>query len=435
MYLSAVLVKHNQIHIIYIIIPQQLEFIDYSDPNYQLDLGDTDELFSADEQDSPDAELLEQMREERRCKNDEYQFETYFKEILKNGGTFKGEWTVYRTSTFTSEKQGQHDENGFPLLIQDENIMKVVSRAKKIPLLAHLDGIGPIALTAIVHEERLATEQDWLDEMGDDDRILQQSNSLETNAVQSNDDKTDKTVKDCILNTRYWPEELFPSDFRGPNGIMCVGNAYTICNTTPLSDTTDGLVGPFSQLCTELGITYKRMKYRMKLDYRIKDFEKTGNAPLPLHLFSLIICREALERWPRYNMDSFVDKETSIDEVNVDDATTRFLFGPMGSPGGLYDPPPVGTDAQSSQYMLIDLEGSASILFPFMIDQDPLTHGSDATWVTSLDWTPGRFRYQVDRKFFGGTNVRGLKTLELSEVEAEQSEQWRPRDGGIDMRQ
>jgi len=173
----------------------------------------------------------------------------------------------------------------------------------------------------------------------------------------------------------------------------------------------------------------------LKLDYRIKDFEKTDIDPPPLHLYTLTVCREALERWPRYNMDSSSEEGPTKDEVNVDDASTGFLFGAMGAPGGLYDPPPVGTDVQSSQYMLIDLEGTASALFPYMIDQDPLTHGDDATWVTSLDWTPGRYRYQVDRKFLGGNNIRGLKTLELSEVEADQAEQWRPRDGGMDMRQ
>lgn len=36
---------------------------------------------------------------------------------------------------------------------------------------------------------------------------------------------------------------------------------------------------------------------------------------------------------------------------------------------------------------------------------------------------------------FGGTKLKGLKTLELSEVMGEDADRWRPKDGGVDMRQ
>ena len=412
----------------------KLEFIDYSDPNYQVDQGNSDEF--VDENETSDDELIEQMREERRCKNDEYQFESYFKEILKDGETFKGEWTIYRTSTFLPDQQKNLDDNGFPLLIPDDTIIKVISQAKKIPLLAHLEGIGPVPLTAIVHEERLATDKDF--SAGDLEKDGRYS------GIGSGDSAAAAAAADgSIVGQAYWPEELFASDFRGPSGIMYVGNAYTICHAKTLTSVNgehtqddEGLMGPFSQMCTELGLTYKRMKYRMKLDYRIKDLERDRVQNPPLHLYSLTICREALERWPRYNTDSPSndDGKVSMSEVNVDDVSTENLFGSIGAAGGLYDPPLIGTEQQSN-YMFIDLEGSASALFPYIIDQDPLIHGADATWVTSLDWTPGRYRYQVDRKFLGGQNIRGLKTLELSEVEADQGELWRPRDGGMDMRQ
>jgi hypothetical protein len=55
--------------------------------------------------------------------------------------------------------------------------------------------------------------------------------------------------------------------------------------------------------------------------------------------------------------------------------------------------------------------------------------------VTSLDWTPGRIRYQLDRKVLGGTKLKGLRTLELSEVQGEDADRWRPKDGGSNMRQ
>jgi len=406
-----------------------------------VDQGDLGEFYDEDDSYSPDEELIEQMRKERRRKNDEYQFETYFKEILKDGGIFKGEWTVYRTSTFLQDKQNLHDENGFPILVPDEKIIKVISHAKKIPMLAQLDGIGPVPLTAIVHEERLATDNDFL-EVG---------NTVDESIGHVGNGKIeDRHSSSILVGQAYWPEELFSSDFRGPSGIMCVGNAYTICHAEPLTSSAtvngvtatakeddEGLIGPYSQMCTELGITYKRMKYRIKLDYRIKELDKerdgSGDADSPsfpsLHLYSLIVCREALERWPRYNMD------TLMSEVNVDDASTENLFRNMGAAGGLYDPPLTGSEKQSNQYMFIDLEGSASALFPFILDQDPLVHGSDAAWVTSLDWSPGRFRYQVDKKFLSGPSIRNLKTLELSEVETDQADLWRPRDGGMDMRQ
>jgi hypothetical protein len=44
-------------------------------------------------------------------------------------------------------------------------------------------------------------------------------------------------------------------------------------------------------------------------------------------------------------------------------------------------------------------------------------------------------RYQADGKFLGGRNVKGLRTLELSEVKSEQAEEYRPRGGAEDMRQ
>jgi hypothetical protein len=81
--------------------------------------------------------------------------------------------------------------------------------------------------------------------------------------------------------------------------------------------------------------------------------------------------------------------------------------------------------------MLLDFEGGATLLLPHKLDQHDEEHG----WVTSLDWTPGKIRYQVDRKVLSGRGLKGLKTLELSEVVGEDAERWRPKDGGADMRQ
>jgi hypothetical protein len=114
---------------------------------------------------------------------------------------------------------------------------------------------------------------------------------------------------------------------------------------------------------------------------------------------------------------------------------TFFLFDFF--PFGLvkYDPPPVGSEVQASQYLLLDLEGRATVLLPYLMDQDPEAHGGDSGWVTSLDWTPGTQRYQLDRKTTGGKKLLGLRTLELSEVQSADADTYRPRDGGQNMRQ
>jgi hypothetical protein len=84
--------------------------------------------------------------------------------------------------------------------------------------------------------------------------------------------------------------------------------------------------------------------------------------------------------------------------------------------------------------MMMELPGRATILFPYRMDQeDGLFDGNG--WVKTLDWTSGQFRYQVDRKVTGGSKLLGLRTLELSSIQQEDAEEFRPRDGGQDMRQ
>jgi hypothetical protein len=94
-----------------------LEFVDYSDPEYQVDQG-TGEEFSDEE--------IELMRQDRRRRNDEYQFQTNF---LKSGDEYKGEWTVYKTSTFLPSMEVQAD--GLPRLVKAGKPLKVVSSAYK----------------------------------------------------------------------------------------------------------------------------------------------------------------------------------------------------------------------------------------------------------------------------------------------------------------
>jgi hypothetical protein len=162
--------------------------------------------------------------------------------------------------------------------------------------------------------------------------------------------------------------------------------------------------------------TAPKLLFRLKFDYRVLEPQQQVSAaspPPPLHLKTLTVCREAANQWPR-----------SSDWADS-------LFGPAGAAGGLYDPPPVGSEQQSAQYCLVDLEGGATVLFPVIMDQVDSGEG----WVTSLVRTAGSMRYQVDRKVNGGPKLMGLRTLELSEVQGADADQYRPRDGGQNMRQ
>jgi len=409
----------------------ELEFVDYSDPNYQANQGDA--LFAvAQEQKDTTEEEIEAMREDRRKKNDEFQFETYFAEILKNGDEYKGEWTVYKTSTFLND--APPDENGLPRLVKAGRPLKVVSRGYKemIPT----DSPYPVDSMRICHDEISVTDSEsdpyksWQADVDTDTGFGR--HAAEDNGKDDKDDSEKlspeaiKTESE-IMGNKYWPDKLTPYDFRGQQGIMVCGKAYTIAVGVPHSSSTeldtDPHTGPFSEYRAEIGIQSKQLRFRLKLDYSIKESDKRMETP-PLHLKSLTVCREAREMWPRSGkMKSVADRMGS-----------EALFGVPGADGGLYDPPPVGSETQASQYLMLDLEGRATALFPYLMDQDPEAHDGGG-WVFTLDWTPGTMRYQVDRKVKGGKKILGVKTLELSEVQSADAETYRPRDGGRDMRQ
>ncbi|KAG7348547.1 hypothetical protein IV203_017252 [Nitzschia inconspicua] len=395
-----------------------LEFVDYSDPEYQVDQGVGDEFFdptSSSSSSSSTEAQVELMREERRVKNDEYQFETYYKEILKEGQEFKGEWMVYHTSTFTD---GETDENSRPRLAKAAGPIKVISRGERVQL-EPTESDDNNNNNSNSNKNRLEYQ-----------RILHHEKvSSDIGSGNKNDEEKRKTTVQLeqekkSMETKYWPDQLSFADFRGHQGIMCVGNAYTICTATPLSKTDIAELqheGPFADYRAELGLLSESMRFRIKVDYSVLESEtdKETSLPPPLHLRSLTVCRETLGMWPR------AENYQSAMETMTRDA----LWGPRGAHGGLYDPPPVGSEAQASQYLLLDLEGRATVLLPYLMDQDPQAQ------VISLDWAPGRQRYQVDRKTNGGKGLLGLRTLELSEVQSADADTYRPRDGGRNMRQ
>jgi len=375
-----------------------LEFIDYSDPEYQIDQGAGDEFFD----DTSTEAQVEAMREERRLTNDEFQFETYYKDILKEGGEFKGEWTVYKTSTFID---GVVNE---PPRLKAADPFKVISRGERI-------NSGPSICSPESGKNRLEYE-----------RILHHEKIFRDKDTSEGGRTTDCAKQEELsMNTKFWPEKLKSNDFRGQQGIMCVGNAYTICAATPLNSSQELNEGPFSSYRAELGILSDALRFRIKLDYSVVNNMENENKELPLlHLKTLTVCRETLGMWPR------AEKYTSAIEAVTQDA----FFGKPGADAGLYDPPPIGSNEQASQYLLVDLEGRATVLLPYCMDQDPDIY-SGTGWVTSVDWTPGKNRYQLDRKTASGKDILSLRTLELSEVQSADVAKYRPTDGGENMRQ
>jgi len=376
-----------------------LEFVDYSDPEYQVDQGVGDEFFDPAAAKAETEEQIEAMREERRVRNDEFQFETYYKEILKEGQEYKGEWTVYTTSTFSDEIDDA--PGAIPRIKKSGQPMKVITRGERIEIESTEPETHRLQNQRILHHEKIFTDSE------DEEKTAEQLKQEEIS-----------------MSMAYWPDQMQAYDFRGHQGIMCVGNGYTICNAIKMSEDGEAFEGPFSEYRSELGIQFEELRFRVKLDYAVTDTDKEAMGLPPLRLRSFTVCRETLGMWPRAkNYKSAIQSLTDV-----------VFFGPAGAEGGLYDPPPVGSEEQAGQYLLLDLDGGATLLFPFVMDQDPSVH-EESGWVTSLDWTPGKFRFQVDRKVNGGKGILGLRTLELSEVQSADAETYRPRDGGSNMRQ
>jgi hypothetical protein len=435
----------------------ELEFINYDDPSYSAFQDDDDlspstssNLLSEEET----LEEIENMREERRRRNDEFQFETYHSTVLLNGQSRRihGEWTVFQTDTFMSDLDTDNDsgrmESRVPRLLKWDKVLKVISGGYKDIVDAstewRVDG------ERLVHVDTLATENDFPNKI---DSVDDTDNSIQWEEVEVNH-----------VEKKYAPIAMTSLDFRGDAGNMCVGRAYTVCDAVPMescenTDSDDNRhEGPFREMRTELGVTDGDIRFRVKLDYATLDNDDTEKSdddtqpPPALHLRTLTVCRETLDGlWPR-PIDNGIDLEAELendgDDTIIPDSTARRkdqdrvdvrLFGPSGAPGGLYDPPPVGSEERAIQnYMLLDLEGGATLLLPHRLDQHCDGEEDDDSsfgWVTSLDWTPGKIRYQVDRKVLGGRKLKGLKTLELSEVRGEDADRWRPKDGGVDMRQ
>ncbi|GMI48336.1 hypothetical protein TrCOL_g8830 [Triparma columacea] len=394
---------------------QGYELFDYANAEYS-DQGDLDTFPS----NSDKTELeIEEMREERRRKNDEFQFETFYKDFVGEEEEWRGEWTRYETTTFLPNEAAP--QGGMPQLVKPIRSTKAITTALRT---------NPSGDKSTTHDYITQSEYHITDESADTSLRTTVTRDPSTNFGANEPEKCTEITRQ-VNEKHYAPRKMRREDFRGPQGNMCVGNAYTTAYAVnnikggsgkpTLEEGEEGRnndKGPFSELYMELGIRYGEIRFRLKLDYStkrstgIKGWGVLGSRKDDrLWLVAVTVCRERLGKWPTQKEKAFK--------------------GPKGAPGGLFDQPKVGLDRRD-KYMQLDLEGYASTLFPFVINQDSKDEGG---WVVSLDWTPGKMRYQADRKFLGGENVKGLRTLELSEVKAEQAEEYRPRGGPEDMRQ
>ena len=415
-----------------------LEFIDYSDPNYQVDMGLDDAVFmSQQEQNEADAEELESMREERRVRNDEFQFQSYFSTALQSGKVFQGEWTVYKCLF------PENDESSAapPRLLRAASTYTVTSQASKQSVSSNQDS----DTSGTKDEQFSSSEGIWHSE----ELIVEDEDDAASSLLSGS--KDDFLYRTLTQNT-FWPvdEPLQPRDFRGPQGNMCVSNAYTIAvgfpcrneekdKSTTRSTSTFDTMGPFAEYRAEVGLVSDDLRFRIKLDYAAV---AEGTEKAPLELRSLTVCREMQQPiWQQRKLLKEERDKLSVDmEEKSDESTINWmayeeaLFGIPGADNGLYDPPPV---SDPENYLQVDLDGHATALFPYRMEQASLGEDADdrTGFVISLDWTPTNMRYQVDRKMLGGPKLLGLRTLELSSVLAKQAETYRPRDGGANMRQ
>jgi hypothetical protein len=275
-----------------------IEFVNYDSPEYQaVDQGTGDEFSDPESTE----EQVEAMREERRMRNDEFQFETYYKDVLRNGEEYKGEWTIFQTSTFLTNEEKMPAP--FPKLKKVGEPFKVYSKGKRLEIESSDPAQFRLENQRLVHGERLFQNSDDSPPIPEDIQKLQQH----------------------VVNTKYAPAQLSSNDFRGHQGNMCVGNGFTVATAMSLNDGTPAEEGPFSEYRTEVGIQTDQLRFRVKLDYAVREVERKDTALPSLHLRTMTLCRETLGMWPR------ADKYKSA----IQALTDVVFFGPAGASGGL----------------------------------------------------------------------------------------------------
>ena len=156
----------------------------------------------------------------RRRRNDEFQFQTYYQKVLRNGeAEFRGEWTVYQTSTFLDggtvlDRDDDDNDEGLPNLVETGSTpLTVVSRGYK----ELVETNSPFAVDAerIRHVEEIRQPSVMSD--ADIDGLMS-----DIDGSQNSEEEQVATEKEILVHS-YWPDALKALDFRGHQGIMVCG--------------------------------------------------------------------------------------------------------------------------------------------------------------------------------------------------------------------
>lgn len=189
-----------------------LEFVNYDDPEYSIDRS-----LSAAEAGIEDEALLEQMREERRVANDEYQYNTYWHTVWNAGlSTYRGEWTVYYSSTFFP--QFDDDDEGEEVALEEGSV------SNGLPRLIQLSDAPLTVVSRAIIQNATTTTSDPTTVLSTNSYIthveeLEQGMGDAALATAGGADETEQQV----VSQTYWPAQLLQSDFRGHQGIMICG--------------------------------------------------------------------------------------------------------------------------------------------------------------------------------------------------------------------
>lgn len=182
------------------------EIFDYANSPYSVDQG-TDEFPLSS---VTDEVAIEEMREDRRRRNDEFQFETFSAATKK---TFYGLWS------------------------------EIPIPSDSIPGATPSPSPSPLRVVS---------------------RVTRDGDVLSSSEMVIVDPDLDGVP--APIESRTFPPSLRQLDFRGDQGNMIVANAYTVCRSD-----TNSAVGPHKKLNIEIAITYSELRLRLKVNYEAEE--------------------------------------------------------------------------------------------------------------------------------------------------------------------
>lgn len=174
------------------------------------------------------------------------------------------------------------------------------------------------------------------------------------------------------------------TDFRTVAGNQIVGNCYS------LNRVENALDVHVAELAVREGSVRIRCRYAFKAgSSSALSIEEQSRYDLSLVGFTIV--REILDTVSELEMEKLLDPTPGL---------------------GIYDPQVTG-----DQYVQLNFPGRLSLFFPRGLKANMLQ-------VLTMEWRGDAMRFQVDRRF---VDISGsIKTLELTEIRAEDAEQYPP---------